>query len=67
MPVISVTIAPSSKETKKKLIEGLTEKAVKITSIPKEHFVVTIHELPLDALGCAGQTVEEMKKNMSVV
>ena len=63
MPVIAVTMAPTSSETKKQLIEGLTEKAVQVTGIPKEAFTVTLNELPEDALGCAGKTVAEMKRS----
>lgn len=63
MPVIAVTMAPATKETKKELITRLTETAVEVTGIPIQSFTVTLHELPTDSLGVAGQTVEEMLKN----
>ncbi|THB72080.1 MAG: 4-oxalocrotonate tautomerase [Desulfobulbaceae bacterium] len=62
MPVIAVTMAPTSEKTRKELIQGLTEKAVEITNIPKQAFLITISELPETSLGCGGQTIEEMKK-----
>ncbi|MBN2530991.1 MAG: tautomerase family protein [Deltaproteobacteria bacterium] len=62
MPVIAMTMAPASTEIKKSLVEELTAKAAEITGIPKTSFVVTLNELPTDALGLGGQTVADMKK-----
>jgi 4-oxalocrotonate tautomerase family enzyme len=64
MPVINMTMAPTTTDIRKALIEGLTEKAVEITGMPIAAFIVTLNELPEDALGCAGQTVAEMKRNL---
>ncbi len=61
MPVISLTMGTLPKETKKKLIHGLTEKAQEITNLPTEHFIVTINELAYDSLGLGGQTIEELR------
>ena len=61
---INMTMSPTTTDVRKSLIEGLTEKAVEITGIPKAAFIVTLNELPEDALGCAGQTVAEMKRNL---
>lgn len=65
MPVITVTMADTSKEQKKELIAQLTSTAVKVTGIPAQSFMVLLNERPLDSLGVGGITVEELIKNQS--
>lgn len=60
MPVISMTMGPSTKAQKKQLIEKLTASAVEITSIPASSFTVLINELEYESLGIGGRTVEEL-------
>lgn len=62
MPIISVTMGPTSKAQKKEMIEKLTATAVEITKIPAQAFSVTITELAYENLGLAGRTVEEIMK-----
>jgi 4-oxalocrotonate tautomerase len=52
-------------EQKKELIKRFTEVAVEVTKIPSKFFAVTIRELPDENLGFAGETVVDIKKNLS--
>lgn len=61
MPIISVTLGPSTKAQKKDLVEKLTATAVEVTNIPAGSFTVAIHELAYENLGVGGRTVEEIR------
>ncbi|MCX5826422.1 MAG: tautomerase family protein [Deltaproteobacteria bacterium] len=61
MPVISITMGPSTEEQKKMLIERLTADAMDITHIGAEHFTVLLNELPYENLGVGGRTVKEIR------
>lgn len=65
MPVITVTMAAgqTTREQKKQLIESFTTRAVEITNLPAQAFTILIHELNGDAIGVAGQTLEERLAN----
>ena len=65
MPVITITMAAgqATREQKKQLVESFTTQAVEITKIPAQAFTILIHELNRDAIGVAGQTLEERLKN----
>jgi 4-oxalocrotonate tautomerase len=52
-------------EQKKEFIKRFTEVAVEVTKIPSKFFAVTIRELPDENLGFAGETVVDIKKNLS--
>lgn len=60
MPTIAITMGKTSKANKQQLIQGLTEKAVEITKVPEQFFTVLINELPYEAMGVGGRTVEEI-------
>lgn len=65
MPIITMEGPNLTTEQKKELIRRFTEVACEITKIPSKFYVVTIKELPDENLGFAGETVVEIKKNMS--
>jgi 4-oxalocrotonate tautomerase len=62
MPVISIDIGEVSVEQKQALIQEMTVKAAEITNIPKEAFVVVVREVPDNAIGVGGKTVEQTKR-----
>lgn len=64
MPYISFETGKLEKETKKKLIQQLTEVSANITGIPKELFFVSIKEFPDDNIAIGGKTVTEIKKEL---
>jgi 4-oxalocrotonate tautomerase len=63
MPLINVTMSALPKEKKEELIKALTKATASITGIPEQAHTVLITELPDDAIGVGGVTLEEMKKN----
>ena len=64
MPVIDVTMAPISVETKRALIERLTADAIEITKIPAVEFTVLIHELDRESIGRSGRTCADIMAEM---
>jgi 4-oxalocrotonate tautomerase family enzyme len=60
MPVIEITIAKSTVETKLALIERLTADAIEITRIPAVEFTVLIHELERESIGRSGRTCADI-------
>ena len=64
MPVITITMATgqTSREQKQQLVESFTTQAVEITKIPAAAFTILIHELTPDAIGVAGETLEQRLK-----
>jgi len=64
MPVIDVTMAPTSVETKRALIERLTADAIEITKIPAVEFTVLIHELDRESIGSSGRTCADIMAEM---
>ncbi len=60
MPIITFEAGKLTKEQKKELIAKFTDIASEITKIPKQSFIVSIREMPLENVGVAGITVEEM-------
>jgi 4-oxalocrotonate tautomerase family enzyme len=61
MPVIQITLGPTSKEQKRALIERLTADAIEITKIPANEFTVLITELQSDNIGRSGKTLTDIK------
>jgi 4-oxalocrotonate tautomerase family enzyme len=61
MPVIDITMAKSSTEQKRALIERLTADAIEITKIPAVEFTVLIHELEPDSIGRSGRTLADIR------
>lgn len=59
MPVLSVKMGKTEKETKKKLIEKLTATAAEVTAIPQEAFIVFIEELDGENIGIGGTPLAE--------
>ncbi len=64
MPVIDITMATTSAETKRALIERLTADAIEITRIPAVEFTVLIHELERDSIGRSGRTCADIMAEM---
>ncbi|MBI5141688.1 MAG: tautomerase family protein [Nitrospirae bacterium] len=62
MPIITFEAGKLTREQKKELIAKFTETASEVTKIPKQHFIVSIREMPLENVGVGGITVEEMKQ-----
>jgi len=60
MPVIEITMASTTVETKRALIERLSAEAIEITKIPAIEFTVLIHELERDAIGRSGRTCADI-------
>jgi 4-oxalocrotonate tautomerase family enzyme len=60
MPVIEITMARTTVETKRALIERLSADAIEITKIPAIEFTVLIHELERDAIGRSGRTCADI-------
>jgi 4-oxalocrotonate tautomerase family enzyme len=60
MPVIEITMAPTTVETKRALIERLSAEAIEITKIPAIEFTVLIYELERDAIGRSGRTCADI-------
>ncbi|WP_353858861.1 4-oxalocrotonate tautomerase DmpI [Azospirillum formosense] len=65
MPVIVFESGALSKEVKAELIQQLTDVSVRITGIPKELFLVSIHELPDEDIAVGGVTVKELKQRLA--
>ena len=61
MPVIQITMAKTTREQKKELIEKLSADAIQITKIPASEFTVLITELDTDNIGRSGQTLTELR------
>lgn len=60
MPVIEITMGPSTTEQKRALIERLTVEAIDITKIPASEFTVLIHELARESIGRSGRTCADI-------
>jgi 4-oxalocrotonate tautomerase family enzyme len=60
VPVIEITMASTTVETKRALIERLSAEAIEITKIPAIEFTVLIHELERDAIGRSGRTCADI-------
>jgi len=60
MPVIDITMAKSTTEQKRALIERLTADAIEITKIPAVEFTVLIHELERESIGRCGRTCADI-------
>lgn len=64
MPVIAIEIGKISEKQKKELIQAMTAQAVEITGIPKESFIVIVHDLPDENIGIGGKSVDEIKREL---
>ena len=65
MPVIVFEADQLKKEVKAELIRRLTEVSVEVTGIPKELYIVAIHELPDDDIAVGGVSVRELKERLA--
>ena len=65
MPVIVFEAGQLKKEVKAELIRRLTEVSVEVTGIPKELYIVAIHELPDDDIAVGGVSVRELKERLA--
>ena len=65
MPVIVFESGQLRKEVKAELIQQLTDVSAKVTGIPKELFLISIHELPDDDIAVGGVTVSELKRRLA--
>lgn len=63
MPIIIFESGILTKDVKQELIEQLTNTAAAVTKIPKESFIVSIHEIPDENIAIGGKTVKELKEN----
>lgn len=63
MPVITVTLSSLPAETKTSLVSALTTAAAVVTHLPESHFIVLIQELPGDAIGVGGRTLQAMQED----
>jgi 4-oxalocrotonate tautomerase len=63
MPIITFEAGKLTRDQKKELIVKLTDVASEITKIPKQSFIVSIREMPLENVGVGGITVEEILQN----
>jgi 4-oxalocrotonate tautomerase len=61
MPVISITMGPTTEDRKKQLVEKLTKAAMEVTNMEADHFTVLVQELPLENIGVGGKTVKELR------
>ena len=62
MPFISFESGTLAPGVKAKLLEELTNVAAEVTGIPKSMFMVSVRELPDDAVCVGGVTVAELKR-----
>jgi 4-oxalocrotonate tautomerase len=62
MPVITIDISTTSKETKAALVKELTATASEVTRIPEEKFIVLINEMERDNIGVGGKLLSEIMK-----
>jgi 4-oxalocrotonate tautomerase len=60
MPVIDITMAKTTTEIKRALIERLSAEAIEITKIPPVEFTVLIHELERESIGRGGRTCADI-------
>lgn len=65
MPVITFQSGQLQPEIRDRLIVDLTETAARVTGIPKDLFIVSIHELPDDSIAVGGVTVAEVKRRLA--
>ncbi|MGM0603404.1 MAG: 4-oxalocrotonate tautomerase DmpI [Bacillota bacterium] len=61
MPHIVFDGPELSKEQKKELVKNFTNTASKVTSIPREAFVVMIKENDLENVGVGGELLSDKK------
>ena len=65
MPLITLDIAPLTKEQKAQLAREFTESASRITGIDQNAFYVFINEFPRDCIGVGGvKLVLKIKLNL---
>ena len=64
MPVITFESGKLSAAVKQELLVRLTEVSVEVTGIPKELFLVSIHEQPDEHIAVGGKTVTQLKKEL---
>ena len=64
MPFITFESGSLSQETKKKLIEELTNISADITGISKELFFISIREIPDEDIAVGGKSVKEIKEKL---
>jgi len=64
MPIINFESGQLSKEVKRELIQKLTDISAEITGIPKELFLVSIHELDDENIAVGGKSVKEIKQEL---
>jgi len=64
MPVITFESGKLSAAVKQELLVRLTEVSVEVTGIPKELFLVSIHEQPDENIAVGGKTVTQLKKEL---
>ncbi len=61
MPVIDITMAKTTTEIKRALIERLSADAIEITKIPPVEFTVLINELEPENIGRGGRTLADLR------
>ena len=59
MPVITIDMAPLTREKKRQLVEVLTRNASEVTGIAEDKFIVLINEFERDNIGVGGTLLSE--------
>lgn len=65
MPVINITMGTLTTETKKEIIQRVTETLIDITQLPPQEFTCIIHEIPYENLGRGTKTIKEIIEERS--
>ncbi len=65
MPVIVFEAGQLQPEVKAELLRRLTDVAVEVTGIPRELYIVAIHELPDDDIAVGGVSVRTLKERLA--
>ena len=59
MPVITIDLAPITRDKKAQLVQTLSRDASEITGIPRDKFIVLIRELERDNIGVGGELLSD--------
>ncbi len=60
MPIINITMGPTTEEKKKEIIDKMTKTLMDITNMPEEKIFTIINDLPLENLGVGRKSVKEL-------
>ena len=63
MPVVNISISPQPVDKKAQMVKAVTQQLSNITSIPEEHFVIMINEIPKESIGVGGTLLSELHKS----